>query len=666
MSSPNYPSKFDNDPSSSGEVFRDMSLINQPTGCIEFVNTKDEETLTVEHKSGSYDRFDKKGKESLVVRGKREHIVQNARYHVQGNQINLYDQDIETIILGDVTTKIGDISKWQVYAEQYKSEIRKVHDEVVRLFDVDRVAAENSLDQSPNQQKSGSHAKCPSHSISSKTITVETPSNVSNTTSALVVPTCRQIQQITATKDGYKNLPGGGPKCYTCGGSNQSPSSQDGNFSAAAAKSALTSKRIALTAKLLEFERHMGQNKHPNGGSQFLTIGKDYIINVGLVMNDLESYRRDPIGKSSIYGVKLAPDGKIIYPQYKASPLVETVDVEKLLGGSYELHANNNFNVTAGSGGIDLMTSGQMRLGGTIFNMAMQNISMHSNSEIALVSKRIDLNADIISFRPNLVARDGGNDQQLVIDGNLNVTLNSIIKGGLHVEGEMSLHHITAPMEWRTTGADFEKAIQTEPRGDTPAQDCPKVMTGKPVTKSPPNLTGDTRGPTYGDLLPGALIGYAIGKDSNDDTHCLEVWSVKSDNLICMHPHYHSFQTLPMTLHSGKDSHEKVRIAGSENNNAIPAVANGINDKLNPPSASDKPEPREKGEKAQKPNGEGAGCSQYENLESRLKDFQAQMEQQCNQLKSQLAAMSNLNFNLNIDQSDSQTIITGSSPVTCS
>ena len=665
MTGPNYPSKYDNDPNSSGEVFRDIALINQPAGCIEFINTKDQETLTIEHKTGSYDRLDKFGKESLSTRGKREHIVENARYHVQGNQTNLFDQNNETIVLGDVITKIGDITKWQVYAEQYKKEIKQLHDEVVRLFDVDRVNAENSLDQAPNQSKQGSNGRCPSHSISAKTITIETPSKTENKTSSLAVATCRQIQHITATKDGYKNLPGGGPKCFTCGGSNISPSSQDGSFQAAQ-KNTLAAKRQALVPKLLEIERHMGQNKHPEGGSHLLTIAKDYIINVGLAMNDLASYRRDPIGKSSIYGVKLALDGKIIYPQYKASPLVETVDVEKLLGGSYELHANNNFRVTAGSGGIDLKTSGPMILGGTIFDVSMQDISMHSNSEIALVSKRIDLNADIISFRPNLVARDGGNDQQLVIDGNLNVTLNSIVKGGLHVEGEMSLHHITAPMEWRTTGEDFEKAIQTEPRGDTPAQDCPKVMTGKPVTKSPPNLTGDTRGPTYGDLLPGALIGYAIGKDSNDDTHCLEVWSVKSDNLICMHPHYHSFQTLPMTLHSGKDAHEKVRIAGSENNNAIPAIANGINDKLNPPSASDKPEPREKGEKAQKPNGEGAGCSQYENLESRLKDFQAQMEQQCNQLKSQLEAMSNLNFNLNIDQSDSHTIISGSSPVTCS
>ena len=43
------------------------------------------------------------------------------------------------------------------------------------------------------------------------------------------------------------------------------------------------------------------------------------------------------------------------------------------------------------------------------------------------------------------------NNRQILVDGNLGVNQNVVIGGGLHVEGELSVHHITAPVEIQET-----------------------------------------------------------------------------------------------------------------------------------------------------------------------------------------------------------------------
>lgn len=671
-----YPNKYSNDPANAGDKLRDLSLINQPAGYVEFANTKDEEVYTIGDHRGSFDRFFKDGKESLVVRNKRQHITGDEYTHVGGNQINSIDQNIETIVLGDVNQKIGDITKWQKYAEQYKNTLVNYHNDV-RKFDVQRTNKENSIDQSPGQSKSGTHATCPVHGIQSKVLVTDSATTLGS--GSIFSATCRQIQRITQTRDSYTTVNAGGNDCFVCGGSLFSPSSQDGHFSPDPAKAQITNKRIELQKQLYEIERHLGQSKNPSGGSKILTIAKDYILSVGLVMNDFESYRRDPIGKLVPCGVKIDPKGTNLYIQYKESPLVEAVDVEPLIGGSYDIQANNRFNLVAGSNGISMKTSGQMQLGGTLFTVAMENMLFSARSEIALAAKRIDLSADIISFRANEIQGKKGIEQQLLIDSNLNVGINTVIKGGLHVEGEVSLHHITAPLEWHTTEADFELAIQLEPRplGIPPPQGeckpdgscCPGPYGGINGKKMQPDTSGNTKGTTYGDLLAGAYIGRAIGKDSNGDDHCLEVYSVPADNVICMHPHYHNFPTLPLTLKGQGNMHDEVRKVGANNNTNIPAIANSIYDKLSPLSTSEgkKVATPEKGKKDTLPKGEGVRTSNYTSAQIRQKmeALAAQMEQQYAELKKDLANLSQFNLNVDIDNSTDNPVIIGNSPGNC-
>lgn len=671
-----YPNKYSNDPANGGDKLRDLSLINQPAGHLEFINTKDEEVLTIGYKTGSFDRFFKDGKESLVVGNKRQHITRDEFAHVGGNQVNTMDQNVETIVLGDVNYKIGDITKWQKYVEEYKKAIKDYHDDV-RKFDAQRASHENSIDQSPKQSKSGTNASCPIHGMQSKVLVTDSAMTLGS--GSLKSATCRQIQKINQTKDSYKSVNAGGNDCFVCGGSLFSPSSQDGNFATDPDKAKIVEKRVELQKKLYEIERHLGQNKNPSGGSQILTIAKDYILSVGLVMNDLESYRRDPVGKLVPCGVKIDPKGTNLYIQYKESPLVEAVDVEYLPGGIYDVQANNRFNLVAGSGGISLKTTGQMQLGGTLFTAAMENMLFSSRSEIALAAKRIDLSADIISFRPNEITGKKGIEQQLLIDSNLNVGINAVVKGGLHVEGEVSLHHITAPLEWRTTEADFELAIQQEPQpiGIPPPQGacqpdgycCPGPYSGMNGKKMSPDMSGGTRGTTYGDLLAGAYIGRAIGKDSNGDDHCLEVYSVAADNAVCMHPHYHNFPTLPLTLKGEGNMHDEVRIVGANNNTNVPAIANSVFDKLAPLSTSNgkKNAEPEKGQKDTLPKGEGVRTSNYtrKQIEQKMEAIAKQMEEQYGQLKQDLANLSQFNLKLDIDNSKENPILIGNIPGNC-
>ena len=61
-----YPGKYNNDSSENEEIFKDKVVINQPSGNIEFINTKDSESIAITHKNGSYHKLDKFGTERLT------------------------------------------------------------------------------------------------------------------------------------------------------------------------------------------------------------------------------------------------------------------------------------------------------------------------------------------------------------------------------------------------------------------------------------------------------------------------------------------------------------------------------------------------------------------------------------------------------------------------
>jgi len=119
-----------------------------------------------------------------------------------------------------------------------------------------------------------------------------------------------------------------------------------------------------------------------------------------------------------------------------------------------------------------------------------------------------------------------------LVDSNFGVNGNAIIKGGLHVDGELSVNHITAPKEWQETE-------QTQ------------VM-GMPV--------------------PTAVIGVVIIPHRHY-VGPLDVKGVPTPNSIVTYPHSHVFANLPLDL---KDSNKDVRKDAKGNENPITNPARPI------------------------------------------------------------------------------------------
>ena len=127
--------------------------------------------------------------------------------------------------------------------------------------------------------------------------------------------------------------------------------------------------------------------------------------------------------------------------------------------------------------------------------------------------------------------------RQVVVDGNLGVNQNVVVGGSLHVDGELSVQHITAPVEIQET---------------EPIVGYGKFVVNKKFTAK---LTG-------------------VGDNWNDEeTGTLEIIST-NDDLIELHPHTHPFKNVPLQLMNSKDDVRKVGQAANqdERGSAIPVV----------------------------------------------------------------------------------------------
>ena len=104
-----------------------------------------------------------------------------------------------------------------------------------------------------------------------------------------------------------------------------------------------------------------------------------------------------------------------------------------------------------------------------------------------------------------------------------------VVRGGLHVDGELSVNHITAPTEFQET----EQVL------------------------------------LYGELVAGTVIG----KDSDGST----VTAVATDNSVKIYAHSHHFRNIPLTL---TDTNSQVReIAKANNETEINAATEVYNRK---------------------------------------------------------------------------------------
>lgn len=479
-----YPATYENIKKdkidSDVKTFRSKTVLNSNKHTIELIDTDLREILKLTHYSGSFKEFNNFATIELATNNDQKLVIGDQFLTVQHNKSEYIKAHSELIVGGDRYINVGETD--QTIVKQILDIHKTIHDYKM-LFNIQRAQyGETTIFGNPNdmstlQQRKGFTGKklgkeykngfiqCPicwnlkynpykpepdgTRGVS-YTNWLEPEVLVANCLAPFFMPACHTFAGSTPADPGncipkphpFLKQKGyyRGMKCACCNGEGFSPSSQDGMFDTEPAKqkNGLMDQQILTQAPILfELERKLGK-----GGDEIKVVSMNKIETIGLVMNDLKSYRVDPIGKLKIDGVYVAPQGS--YDNFKVSPHVEYVDVTDM-PGDYILTAMNRYKLLVGSRGVNIQTSGPLDIYGTIVNFTGEQINLGSKNEIVVDGgERISLRARKISLVPV-------EHNAVVVEGQLHVTRNTVLEGGAMIDGELGICHITAPMEWHKT-----------------------------------------------------------------------------------------------------------------------------------------------------------------------------------------------------------------------
>ncbi|MAK56595.1 MAG: hypothetical protein CML17_12255 [Pusillimonas sp.] len=533
-----YPGKYENYDSSSTEedynvkTYRNKYVLNQKGGTFEINNTDHNEKIKLTHYSGSFKELNNNTNTELATKNNQKLVLNDEYSTVKGFKNSFTGKNFDEIILRDKYKKIGNLN--ESFFEEWKKSFSTVQD-IKQLFDIKRTNNNNIKSNGDIILKVNSNEQTIDGSFADFPVTNSRRYlglNNSNSFSSSGFP---QLN-IAATLGGggapiydenislLKSTDPKSPASSTMGSNNEnwpdesgkpfingigkSPSTQDGKWEPQVKD--LTKEILEIQADLMIKEKNFGL-----GGSEIIEISKNKLENIGTVMNDYGSIRLDPIGK--LLDNEVLVGTGTTYVNSDAGPLLEYVDVQDLPGGTYNLNVNNRFNVMVGAGGINLKSYGPTNISGSITNIAGQQVNIGSENEVNIDGKVINISAEILRIRNK-------RQRQVLIDSGLGVSKNLVIGGGLSVEGEVFLQHVTAPTETQITNA-------TQTLGQT-VQNAVIGWAIVPPGGSYPGSTISVYGGTLGGVpVPDTLVTY---------------------------PHTHSFENLPLTL---TEKNEGVRIS---------------------------------------------------------------------------------------------------------
>jgi len=555
-----YPGIFENYTLSGNEIdinvetYRNKYVINQKGGTLEFINTDNREALKLTHFSGSFKEFNNYTNTELATQNDQKLVLQDQFLTVNGFK-NLYvGRDFDSVIKGDVYRKIGDLN-YLPYL-QYKELLRPLAD-IKQLFETKRSTTYSKgfiNFTSKRQTKSGTAAKCPVCSNNKtnywKLNNIFKFAKTGEATSLINSPWANNGQSVIeplglqpAAKLGLFNGNGKifGETCPVCNGTGLSPSSQDGNFDTETIKNEIPKYIEENLEKFTELEKQMGL-----GGSEIINITKNKIETIGLDINDLPSTRIDKLGKMSVNAVIVHKEG--VFNSQQPSPIVEYVHVDDLPGGTYTMTIGNRYNVMVGSGGINFKSYGPVNISGTITNIAGQQINISSENEVCIDGgQKLQLIADIVNLKQR-------NNQQVVVDSNLGVTSNVVVGGGMHVEGELFVNHITCPAEISETN----RVTATGTTNNT----LPKIIGFMGIAGG--EIIGYCLNPENGAMLP--VFSSSTGGPGGPPAPVFSRSAVQQSDPDCViiYAHSHTVKSIPMTV---VDSHNDVRTKAKILNN---------------------------------------------------------------------------------------------------
>ena len=250
------------------------------------------------------------------------------------------------------------------------------------------------------------------------------------------------------------------------------------------------------------------ESKMGNGGDEIVSVKRHKVENIGAVNNDFPSLRYDYRGKAVMSDIGVAYETTTTHYDYQA--MGEDVDNSSTFPcGNYTLNVGNRYNLNVGSGGQHTNTTGPLLFNGVNVRMTGDLTTVHGKGALIMSS---GANVEITS--PKIALRS---ERQILLGSSVGIHGNAVVRGGMHVEGETYIHHVTAP-------AEVQETIDT-------------VLYGKFNTNTPRSL-----------WIGEAMIPYPGG------IYWAPVTAMPWNNLIKNYPHSHHFNNLPLTLMSENKS----------------------------------------------------------------------------------------------------------------
>ena len=462
-----YPGTYENKNASIAEynnnvdAYRNKYVINQKGGTLEFVNSDLNEKVRLTHYSGSFKEMNNQTSVELNSKNKQGLTLNDSYDTVRGFKNEFTGKNLDEIVYRDKYKKVGSLN--EEYFKKWKDVVSGIQ-EFKQLFEIKRTN-DNSVKDSNGittlkrnsllQERSGTFANFPvtsSDTYQARSGTTTTPANIPTTSQDSTAPaedgTAESgLGAATASAARWESQSG---KSFV-NGSGKSTSTQGGTWDIDDRKDKLKELIEASLPELTKIEQELGV-----GGSEITQITKHKMETVGMLMNDFGSIRLDNTGKLTPSEVLV--DNDVVYLNKTESPLLEYVHVQDLPGGNYTLNVCNRYNVMVGAGGLNLKSYGPTNLTGSITNIAGEQVNIGSESEVNIDAKVVNISGEILRLRNK-------NQRQVLIDSGLGVNKNVIIGGGLHVEGELFVQHITAPVEFHITEECDIELITTSSSG---------------------------------------------------------------------------------------------------------------------------------------------------------------------------------------------------------
>jgi hypothetical protein len=475
-----YPGSYENKTAADGatlnndtQTFRAKHVINTNKHTIELVDTDKREILKMTHFSGSFLEFNNFATIQLATNNEQKMILGDQFLTVRRRQNIYVAQEQDLIIKGDQFTTIGGVKQDTV--NQIYQIMKRIH-AVKWLFDIQRAQrGETPNLVAPGQERVGIFSLCPvcgglpfnprpTSLLASISFQPPNPSlnilqtglqtfgintgNVGQGSYSSTIPTSPSPESFAGF--GEIGVFMGSP-CDVCNPEDLppnyeyphspgfNPSTSNGTWNPEPMKSfeVLDPIILSYSQQLIDLEKQLG------GGDQIINIHQNKVETIGLVMNDMPTFRIDPIGKLRIKGVHVALQG--LYETYRPTPYVEQVDVDNVPGGDYNLNVCNKFKLIVGAKGINIKTFGPIDMYGSIVNITGEQVNISSMNEI-----NID-GGERLSLRARKIALVPVEHRPVVIEGSNHITRNLVVKGKSMLEGEVGLLHMTIPGAWYET-----------------------------------------------------------------------------------------------------------------------------------------------------------------------------------------------------------------------